>query len=90
MTKQYLLLIAVFVLAHVPLRAQLIVEDPISIAQDAIDSVVDLAEYVEMVNNQVQQINTMTQELAIRLPFWRLRESAASSLTCNKAELARL
>lgn len=63
MTKQYLLLIAVFVLAHVPLRAQLIVEDPISIAQDAIDSVVDLAEYVEMVNNQVQQINTMTQEL---------------------------
>lgn len=50
-------------LVHTPARAQLIVEDVVSIAQEAIDSVVDLAEYVEMVNNQVQQINTMTQEL---------------------------
>jgi hypothetical protein len=44
-------------------RAQLIVEDVVSIAQDAVDSVVDLAEYVEMVSNQIQQLNTMTQEL---------------------------
>jgi hypothetical protein len=44
-------------------RAQLVVEDVLSIAQDAVNQVVDLAKYVEMVNNQVQQINTMTQEL---------------------------
>lgn len=44
-------------------RAQLIVEDVASIAQDAVDQVVDLGKYIEMVNNQVQQINTMTQEL---------------------------
>ena len=44
-------------------HAQLIVEDVASIAQDAVNQVVDLAKYVEMVNNQVQQINTMTQEL---------------------------
>lgn len=44
-------------------RAQLIVEDVASIAQDAINQVVDLGKYIEMVNNQVQQINTMTQEL---------------------------
>lgn len=44
-------------------RAQLIVEDVVSIAQDAVNQVVDLGKYIEMVNNQVQQINTMTQEL---------------------------
>ncbi len=63
MKKTHLVLIAAFMLAHTPVRAQLIVEDVVSIAQEAIDSVVDLAEYIEMVNNQVQQINTMTQEL---------------------------
>jgi hypothetical protein len=60
-----LILIIVFAasLALPRARAQLIVEDVVSIAQDAVDSVVDLAEYVEMVSNQIEQINTMTQEL---------------------------
>lgn len=44
-------------------RAQLVVEDPASIAQDAVNQVVDLGKYIEMVNNQVRQITTMTQEL---------------------------
>lgn len=44
-------------------RAQVIVEDPISIAQDAMNQVINLGQYVEMVSNQVSQITTMTQQL---------------------------
>lgn len=44
-------------------RAQLVVEDPASIAQDAANQIVDLGKYIAMVNNQVRQITTMTQEL---------------------------
>lgn len=44
-------------------HAQLVVEDVAHIAQDAVNQVVDLGKYVEMVNNQVRQITTMTQEL---------------------------
>ncbi len=62
--KKRIRLIATALLLTLPTaRAQLIVEDVLSIAQDAVNQVVDLAKYVEMVNNQVQQINTMTQEL---------------------------
>ncbi|MEO8352271.1 MAG: hypothetical protein ABI680_11115 [Chthoniobacteraceae bacterium] len=63
MKKPAIAFFAVFVFAHVPLRAQLVVEDVASIAQDAINQVVNLGEYVEMVSNQVEQINKMTQEL---------------------------
>ncbi len=58
-----LIIIAVLSLGLPATRAQLIVEDVVSIAQDAVNQVVDLGKYVEMVNNQVQQINTMTREL---------------------------
>ncbi len=63
MKKRILITTAAILLALPSARAQLIVEDVLSIAQDAVNQVVDLAKYVEMVNNQVQQINTMTQEL---------------------------
>ena len=63
MNKRLLIIITTFLLTLPAARAQLIVEDIASIAQDAVNQVVDLAKYVEMVNNQVQQINTMTQEL---------------------------
>ena len=63
MKKLALIIAASFALAHRQARAQLIVEDIASIAQDAVNQVVDLAKYVEMVSNQVEQINTMTQEL---------------------------
>ena len=63
MKKLTLITAVAFLLALPAARAQLIVEDIASIAQDAVNQVVDLAKYVEMVNNQVQQINTMTQEL---------------------------
>lgn len=47
----------------VDLNAQMVVEDPIAIAQDAVNQAINLAKYVEMVNNQIQQIETMTKEL---------------------------
>lgn len=60
--KKYLLAICI---AAMPLagHAQLVVEDPVSIAQDAVNQATDLAKYVQMVENQIQQIDTMTQEL---------------------------
>lgn len=59
-----LALISILALAAAPtIHAQLVVEDPASIAQDAVNQVVDLGKYIEMVNNQVRQITTMTQEL---------------------------
>ena len=63
MKKLILITITAFAIALPSARAQLVVEDVVHIAQDAVNQVVDLAKYVEMVNNQVQQINTMTQEL---------------------------
>ena len=63
MNNRLLIVAIAFLLTLPTARAQLIVEDIASIAQDAVNQVVDLAKYVEMVNNQVQQINTMTQEL---------------------------
>ncbi|MBV9009140.1 MAG: hypothetical protein JO354_08240 [Verrucomicrobia bacterium] len=44
-------------------RAQVVVIDPTSIANNQANHIVDLAKYVEMVNNQIKQITTMTQEL---------------------------
>lgn len=43
--------------------AQVIVEDAGSIAQNEANQLVNLAKYVQMVENQVKQIETMTQEL---------------------------
>ena len=48
----------------VPLvTAQVVVTDPTAIAHNQANHIVDLAKYVEMVNNQLNQITTMTQEL---------------------------
>ena len=44
-------------------NAQVVVIDPTAIAHNQANHVVDLAKYVQMVNNQIRQINTMTQEL---------------------------
>ena len=44
-------------------HAQLVVVDPAMIVQDAQHQIVDLAKYVEMVNNQVLQINNLVQQL---------------------------
>ena len=57
------LLCVIVILVGGQIRAQVIVEDPVSIAQDAMNQVMNLGQYVEMVSNQVQQITTMTQQL---------------------------
>lgn len=44
-------------------HAQLVVIDPAQIANNQANHLVDLAKYIEMVNNQIKQITTMTQEL---------------------------
>ena len=44
-------------------RAQVVVVDPTAIAHAQANHVADLAKYVQMVNNQVTQINTLTQQL---------------------------
>jgi hypothetical protein len=44
-------------------NAQLVVIDPTAIANSQANHAVDLAKYVQMVNNQIRQINTMTQQL---------------------------
>jgi hypothetical protein len=63
MKKPILITLIVFAFTLPSARAQLVVEDVASIAQNAANQVVDLAKYVQMVENQVQQIDTMTQEL---------------------------
>lgn len=63
MKKPTLITFIAFACALHSARAQLIVEDVVHIAQDAVNQVVDLAKYAEMVSNQVKQITTMTQEL---------------------------
>lgn len=44
-------------------HAQWIVYDPTSHTQQILDQAQNLAKYIEMVNNQVQQINTLTSQL---------------------------
>jgi hypothetical protein len=44
-------------------RAQWIVYDPTSNIQQIIDTAQEIAKYVEMINNQVQQIQTLTDQL---------------------------
>lgn len=60
--KPVLTLATLFVSASL-LSAQVVVIDPTAIAHAQANHVVDLAKYVEMVNNQVTQINTLTQQL---------------------------
>ena len=60
---KYLLSIALYLSAAPLVTAQVVVIDPTAIAHNQANHIVDLAKYVEMVNNQLKQITTMTQEL---------------------------
>lgn len=60
---KYLVSIALYLSAAPLVMAQVVVIDPTAIAHNQANHIVDLAKYVEMVNNQVKQITTMTQEL---------------------------
>jgi hypothetical protein len=56
-------LVAIAVLSAGSVNAQWVVYDPTSHAQQIIDQAQDIAKYVEMVNNQVQQIQQLTAQL---------------------------
>lgn len=43
--------------------AQVVVYDPVVHSQEIINQVEDIAKYVEMIENQIQQINTLTEQL---------------------------
>lgn len=58
-----ILAIAVMITTTPLLRAQVIVTNPISDALTEILHLEEIAKQVEIINNQVQQINTLTQEL---------------------------
>lgn len=60
---KFLIAIAASLLTASFAQAQWVVIDPTAIAQDQANHIADLAKYVEMVNNQITQINTLTQQL---------------------------
>jgi hypothetical protein len=47
----------------VPARAQWIVYDPANPVQSVINTAREIAKFIEMINNQVQQIQTLTEQL---------------------------
>ncbi len=61
--KQIASLIAALLLVAPVVRAQVVVTDPIAHTLSRVDHVQDLAKYIEMINNQITQINTLTQQL---------------------------
>ena len=61
--KKYIALALVTVGVSVSARAQWIVFDPTMNVQSILNTAQEIAKYVEMINNQVQQIQTLTDQL---------------------------
>ena len=84
LTQNWTVLVGVFVAATVA-HGQLVVVDPVSIAQDALNQVVDLAKYVEMVNNQVAQLNNLGQQLETLTAYNRAFGNPADLISISGA-----
>jgi hypothetical protein len=61
--KRLLIVIAAALLCAASSRAQYIVYDPTSNIQNIMNQAVNAAKYVQMIENQIQQINTLTSQL---------------------------
>ena len=61
--KKFIALTLVTLGVTVSARAQWIVYDPTINIQSIINTAQEIAKYVEMINNQVQQIQTLTDQL---------------------------
>src|SRR2546426_2988024 len=61
--KKFIALALVTLGISVPARAQWIVYDPANTVQSVINTAQEIAKFVEMINNQVQQIETLTEQL---------------------------
>ena len=61
--KKIIAVIAIALPLAFAARAQWVVYDPAMNTQQILDEVQDLAKYAQMINNQVQQINTLTSQL---------------------------
>ena len=61
--KRMLIIVAASLVSVASSRAQWVVYDPTLHAQTAINQAANVAKYVQMINNQVQQINTLTSQL---------------------------
>src|SRR5258706_1845280 len=61
--KKFIALTLITVGMAMPVRAQWIVYDPTSNIQQIIDTAQEIAKYVEMIENQVQQIETLKNQL---------------------------
>jgi len=63
MKKIILITAALSVLSASPVRAQWVVYDPAVHTQQILDTAQEIAKYIEMINNQVQQITTLQNQL---------------------------
>jgi hypothetical protein len=61
--KKYIALTLVTLSLTVSARAQWIVYDPVATIQAVVNTAQEIAKYVEMINNQVQQIDALTDQL---------------------------
>jgi hypothetical protein len=61
--KRILIVIAVALLGAASSRAQYVVYDPTLHTQNIINQAANIAKYVQMIQNQIQQINTLTSQL---------------------------
>src|SRR5665213_2010206 len=62
--KKLIAIIAVALPLAFSARAQWIVYDPISNVQQILDQAENIAKYIQMIDNQVQQIDTLTSQLS--------------------------